>query len=149
MRSGWAGIALVLLTSCSSQLASLKQADFSRDDFASALAREYRDYADSESEQGRAAEAERFAAKGLAALSGLPAEPDAPKSSRGALQQAKKELSTLLTDDNKRYDPDGLARAQVLFDCWASKDEHGLQAESDGCASEFRAVVDRLKEELG
>ncbi len=147
MRAKLALLSLVWLAGCEGQLSSLKQADFTRGDFSAALAREYRDYADSQAEQGQTGEAERLAAKGLAALSGQSAAPDEPISKKHA--QARSELLALLTDDNKQNDPDGLARAQVLYDCWVSEEKRGVQTESDACASEFRAVVDRLKEELG
>ncbi|MCE2927637.1 MAG: hypothetical protein LW823_08360 [Rickettsiales bacterium] len=148
MRAKLALMSLVWLAGCEGQLSSLKQADLTRDDFATALAREYRDYADSEAEQGRTGEAERFAAKGLAVLSGQSAAPDEPESASKKLSQARGELIALLTEENKDYDPAALARAQVLFDCWISEDNRGHQNESDACAAEFRAVVDRLKEDL-
>ncbi len=140
--------ALVALGGCSGQLAELKSMPLSGDDFSSALAREYRDYADSEAEQGRASQANRFAAKGLSAARNQPSLPDEPEAHQVKLAGARAELMALLTPENKDYNPSELARAQVLYDCWVSEDARGFQAESDACASEFRAVVDRLREEL-
>lgn len=137
----------LLLAGCQPPLARLKSLSPEANDFPSALAAEYLSYADSEAEQGRAAVADRFAAKGLDALEG---EPPPPDSVAGLSADAAEELSgerelllAVLSDDARRVAPQKAARAQLLFDCWLHQ---ARSAQAPDCADEFHASVGELQE---
>ncbi len=134
---------ILLLGGCTfGSVSELKKLNPQANDFASALAAEYLAYAESEQEQGHGLSAGHFAGKGLAAAKGKDV---APESAGGdaALVSARATLVALLTDDAKRVLPQPAARAQLLYDCWAS------QLSRDGavpaCAEEFQATLPELQ----
>ncbi len=147
-------LVLVLLSGCSSDLATLRKLNPPADDFPGALAAEYRDFADSEAEQGRRSAADHFAAKGLRALNGVTVAPDAPNTSIPApqaaeLADARSQLNRLLTDDVKAAAPKELARTQLLFDCWQQQVVDGIAPDKALCGSEFGPALNQVLETAG
>lgn len=148
-------IALVaLLSGCTSNVTRLRELNPPASDFAHTLAAEYRDFAVSESEQGRSMAASRYAAKGLAALEGKVPEPDAlrsdlPEPSREALSDARAQLVRLLNPSVKREAPQELARAQLLFDCWQQQVSEKLPPEKVLCGAGFPEALDAVIDVAG
>lgn len=147
-------LCLALLTGCTSDLKALKELNPAADDFPGALAAEYRDFADSEAEQGHKASAEHFASKGIRAYHGIEVGPDAVDSSitgpQGTeLSAARAQLSRLLTPEVKKAAPKELARAQLVFDCWQQQIVAGLSEDKALCAAEFAPALSQLLEQAG
>lgn len=139
-----------LLAGCETgSLARLAEKNPEANNFESALAAEYLAYATSESTQGRAESAEYFAAKGLRAASGERLAPEAPSQALPASLQEKIAarralLVALMSEDVRRVMPQPAARAQILFDCWASASARdGAIAEI--CEEEMDAALETLE----
>lgn len=144
---------LALLSGCSSDLARLKEMNPPATDFKGALAAEYRDFADSEHEQGHVSSASHFAAKGLAAYHGSDVQPDALNTgiTNGAqeLADARSQLVRLLTQEVKDAAPQELARTQLLFDCWQQQVGAGTPPEKALCAPEFAPTLNQTLAKAG
>jgi len=142
---------LLALSACAMSVKELREKNPAADDFPSALASEYQGYADSEYEQGRLMSAEHFASKGLDSLKGGNVEPETPDSGLAADQQqalgeARAQLAKLLNDDMKRVNPQKLARAQLLYDCWQNEVPRKLSQLKAPCQGEFNSTVAELQE---
>ena len=142
---------LATLTGCATSVKQLHELNPAADNFTSALASEYRDYADSEYEQGRSMAAEHFAAKGLKSLKGEEVLPEAVDTSlhddqQLALSDGRATLVKLLNDDVKRVAPQKLARTQLLYECWQNELIKNINQEKAPCADEFRSTIAELQE---
>lgn len=144
-------LCLLALTGCIGSVHRLRELNPSADDFPSALASEYQAYADSEMELNRLFSAEHYARKGLSALEGEAVEPDVPSerltgSKRQNIEEAREQLTRLLTDDMKRIAAQKLARAQLLYDCWLHELERNIDQEKAPCSEEFQSSISELQE---
>lgn len=83
--------------------------------YSSALASEYLAYAESLKQEGHPIRANKFAKKGVAALS----DGDVAPEDKPEFAQEKQELLALLTPDVKEVSPARAARAQIMYDCMA------------------------------
>lgn len=147
-------ILLALLSGCSTHLSKLKELNPAAEDFKGALAAEYRDFADSEAEQGRRSVADRFARKGLDSYHGKEVLPDTvgaqlPQESQAELAEARSQLMRLETDGVKDAAPLELAHAQLLFDCWQQQVADKIEPEKALCKPEFSTSLTRLLEKAG
>lgn len=143
MRLVYAIAALMLLPGCTGALLRLSLEAPQANDYPSALAAEYLAYAQSEAEQGHIAAAEYFAAKGLQASNAEPVEAEVPAIDSAA-GKARSDLVNLQTDDMKRVAPQKMARAQLLYDCWA-RQQSTPENEQAPCEEEFRSTLTELQ----
>jgi len=144
-------LALVFLSGCGMQVKQLDAANPSANDFPSALASEYHDYADSEYEQGRYSSAGHFAGKGLDSLNGKSVDPDAvngslPADEQKTLSDSRAQLVKFLNEDIKRVSPQKLAHAQLLFDCWQNELLKDISQTKAPCQEEFHSTMAELQE---
>lgn len=144
-------VALLVLSGCQTASGYLHWLNPEANDFESALAAEYLAYSDSEKEQGRPQVAEYFAAKGVRATNGEAVEPEIPaaalaKSKQKELNAARASLVALLNDDMKSVSAQKLARAQLMFDCWAHQRNMNISAKNAPCAEEFQAALAELQD---
>ena len=142
---------LALLSACATQVKELDKLNPTANDFPSALASEYHDYADSEYEQGRNSIADHFAGKGLQSLKGQTVEPEnidtsLPEAERKILSDARTQLVKFLNDDMKRVAPQKVARAQLLLDCWQNEMLRNLNQVKAPCQEEFHSTIAELQE---
>ena len=142
---------LVALTGCATKVKELHELNPAANDFPSALAAEYHDYADSEYEQGRTSSAEHFAGKGLDALNGKPVELEAvnsslPEATQKIVSDAHTQLVKFLNDDMKRVAPQKLAHAQLLFECWQNELLKDLNQVKAPCQEELHSTMAELQE---
>ena len=135
--------ALVLMTGCSS-LSTLKKEDPAANNFSSSLASEYLSFAEAEKEQGQKGQSEYFAKKGLAASKNQAVMPEDVADDQKELASARKALLVVNNNDNQHVMAQPLARAQVMFDCWAVKTgKVAMQAQL--CRDEFQAELKKLQ----
>ncbi len=147
-------LCLALLTGCTTNLTKLKDLNPAAQDFKGALAAEYRDFADSEAEQGRKSVASRFAEKGLDSYHGKDVAPDMvelslPPEAQAELAEARGQLMRLSTQEVKEAAPQELAHSQLLFDCWQQQVISGIEPEKALCKPEFGTSLTRLLEKVG
>jgi len=142
---------LAALSGCATQVHELHDLNPPADNFNSALASEYRDYADSELEQGRTSSANHFASKGLRAVKGEDVEPEAvstslPEAEQLPVSDGRAQLVKFLTDPVKHAAPQKLARGQLLFDCWQNELLKNLNQVKAPCDEEFHSTLPELQE---
>lgn len=142
---------LLLLSGCANSLNELQKLNPPANDYNSALAAEYKAYAESEAEQGRRSNSEHFARKGLDALNGKevlpePADASLAKTDQDELAEARTALIKMQTEDMKRVAPQKLARAQLLFDCWQQQVTKRISQERAPCSEEFASDLSELQE---
>lgn len=147
-------VCLVLLTGCSSDIATLRDLKPVADDFNGALASEYLDFATSESELGHDSVARHFAAKGLRSFHGVDVAPDAlddgiDGTSAAELAEARSQLVSLLNAEVKNAAPQELARSQLLFDCWQQQVVDAIPEEKALCKAEFSPTLNQVLETAG
>lgn len=136
-------IAVFLATGCvpaGDRLALLQQQPIEGEDFTTHLASEYRSYAESLAERGQYVLADEFAYKGLAALDGMEVLPEEHES----LAAEREALMLILTDDVEEAAPEIAARAQALFDCLATEQNHSDTTEAL-CKESFEAALADLQ----
>lgn len=151
MRPLYPLVLLALLSGCATSLRQLDELKPAADDFPSALASEYQDYANSEYEQGRIFSAEHFASKGLKALDCIPVQPEDVDSSLTEVQkqqlgEGRTQLVKFLNDDMKQLAPQKLARAQLLFECWQNELIKNINQTTAPCQGEFASTMAELQE---
>lgn len=123
---------ITLLASCTN-LPNLRQKSFEPSDFDRELAREYKEFADSEAQQYDWIDSDYFAKKGLKALRGGNPKPEIPSQWRQPadklpeLVQARQLLLQELSPENKANKPVKLARVQKFYDCWVEQQEENWQ----------------------
>ena len=143
----------ILTASCSNQVALLDQTTAKGDAFTTGLANEYRKIARFEAfEMVDWKDAEHFAAKGLAAASGLhvtPEDPDkrqTPREALGDLKEGRRRLVAILETGVRYGDPETSARAQARFDCWVEQQEENWQQDHiTACKSGFENALSKLE----
>jgi outer membrane protein OmpA-like peptidoglycan-associated protein len=138
------------LSACTGNLDKLKEAQPTGGDFSSALAAEYKAFAESEMDLGHRFNSDYYAQKGLHALDGehvLPEEvlPELPAAERNALSEARGQLMALLNDEMKRVTPERLARTQLLFDCWQHQLATRTGSQLVPCADEFFSTLQEVQ----
>lgn len=134
---------LLLLSGCTASLQELKTLAPTAEDFSGSLAAEYLAYANSEQEQGREAQAEYFAGKGLEAAKTHIVLPDEAKAQNEALAATREALIAALTSDVKHVAPQKAARAQLLFDCWNAQESANIKPAT--CEGGFGAAFEELQ----
>lgn len=140
-------LCLIALSGCATSLHRLDDLKPAATDFPSSLAAEYKDYADSEYEQGHLLNAHHFAGKGLDALAGKPVEPEpVADASRQDLADGRAQLVKFLSDAMKAAAPQKLAHAQLLFDCWQNELLKHINQEKAPCEEEFHSTMAELQE---
>ncbi len=124
-------------------------------DFSTALAREYRDFSQSEENQYDWYDSGYFARKGLRAARGIATPPEAlerwdlPKEEVSTLRWARNRLVSILTDGVKSKYPRKAAKAQFLFDCWVEQQEENWQKEDiNNCRMDFLMEMAELEHHL-
>ncbi|MFW0777707.1 MAG: hypothetical protein ACN2B6_08330 [Rickettsiales bacterium] len=150
MRIIAATVAMLMLSGCADHLAQLRELRPVANGFEGALATEYLDYAESEAEQDNMDNAQYFAAKGVRSARGENVAPEMPTTflpsdSQKDLVEARTVLMALLTDDIKRVNAQGAARAQLLYDCWLSRERQRDEDADSSCAYGFRNTLDELQ----
>lgn len=141
---------LSFLSACTGNLEKLQEAHPTGGDFSSALAAEYKSFAESEMDLGHRFNSDYYAQKGLKALDGeqvLPEEvlPALPAADRNALSDAREQLMALLNDEMKHVAPERLARTQLLFDCWQHQLATRTGAQLVPCADEFFSTLQEVQ----
>jgi OOP family OmpA-OmpF porin len=143
----------ILTASCTNQVDLLDQATAKGDAFTTGLVNEYRKIARFESlEMVDWKDAEHFAAKGLAAASGVhvkPEDPDkwqTPREALGVLKEGRRRLVAILETGIRSGDPETSARAQAHFDCWVEQQEENWQQDHiAACRSGFKNALSKLE----
>ena len=146
--------ATLLLSACNTgwNLDALKKTEFSGTEFDKALAKEYLGFSESEAEQYDWTDSSYFAEKGMFAANGQTPEPENPESRKiddnnlPALKEARGQLMEALGGENKTKNPEMLARAQMMYDCWVEQQEENWQVEHiSACRDEFFDILNKLK----
>ena len=130
-----AAIALVLTAGCSTPaVQELSRMEPSGSEFNKHLAKEYAALAKFESEDmADFLDADRYAAKGMAAAKNEPTQPDevwmrdVPKEHLAQLYDARGRLMQAYDHDVKTRYPMEAATAQASFDCWLEQQEENYQ----------------------
>lgn len=151
----WLWIAVLALgASACSDVEALRRRAAAQTGFSGALAKEYLAYAESEREQGHWRSAERLAAKGLEASAGrvpaleVPPRPSMSGEDWRVLTDARQRLGDRLTGEAMQKMPDGMARAQLLYECWLAQTvEHWQPAAEAPCGGEFEAAMGVIERE--
>ena len=120
--------------------------------FDKALYAGYTKLAKDELAENDIADADRFAAKAMAAASGENVRPDRvidreiPKKYVEELEAAWRDLSVLRSNDTRTTMPEQLAEAQIMFDCWIQEAEEDIQREDiSRCQIGFNAAMATIK----
>ena len=142
---------LVLLAGCGATFdyAGLKALEPSGDDFAAALARDYRNFALFEADRMYDwPDAAHFGDKALAAAAGTPPPPERPADwrlpaeARAPIAAARTRLAAALSQGARERTPEAAARAQARFDCWVEQQEENWQTDHiAGCRDGFHAAM--------
>lgn len=148
---------LFALSSCASSFDRLQAKDIENDDFPSALAMEYREFAESEAEQYDWLDAFHFSRKGLSALNGETVLPEDPvewkitdADALEVLQLSREQLIEITKAGTDKRQPTRLARAYMLYDCWVEQvadglDEPNQQDDIQACSLEFTDILKELR----
>lgn len=113
----------------------LKRVEPKGNAFAVSLAKQYRDFSESEADQYDWVDSQHFANKGMDAAYGKIPQPEElkdwnlPANMVPTLTDARAQLIAALTDGNITSRPDITARAQTMFDCWVEQQEENWQPE--------------------
>ena len=124
-----------------------------RDSFLNQLAMNYRSYAIFNARQsGHPDIGELFAQKAVAAFSGETPFPEPVDNWRiedqnlgFELQQACRELISMLRNDMSEYCPIEAAEAQAKFDCWLTASASGQYNTANECRARFHRAMDALR----
>jgi len=142
--------ALPLLVACAS-LDELKRVEPKGSAYSIALAKEYKDFSQSEAEQYDWADSQYFAEKGLRAAYNQPILPeetenwDLPKDLAPTLADARTQLMAILTPEVQTEKPELAAQAVFNFDCWVEQQEENWQsADIAACRDDFYDALDKL-----
>jgi OOP family OmpA-OmpF porin len=146
----------LLLTSGCTSLNNLKKLNIDAGKgFNQALAKDYLEFSQSESDQYDFSNSGYFARKGIRAANGelvLPEELekwDLPQKEIDNLKWARGRLMNVLTDKMRTDFPEKTAKAQSLFDCWIEQQEENWQKDDiNACRSEFLLEVAELENKL-
>lgn len=136
-------ISAVALSSCMN-LNMLRKQSFKPTNFDRELAREYKEFAESEADQYDWIDSDYFAKKGRKSLQDKRPVPEVPSKWREPadklpeLVQARQVLVQALTPANKASKPTNLAHAQVMYDCWVEQQEENWQPDDiAACRDKF------------
>ena len=143
----------LMATGCTDQVALLDRTTARGDAFSLNLTEEYKKISAYEAHQMVDwKDAEHFAAKGLAAASGLhvtPEDPDkrqTPREALGDLKEGRRRLVAILETGVRYGDPETSARAQARFDCWVEQQEENWQQDHiTACKSGFENALSKLE----
>ena len=141
---------LPLLVACAS-LDELKRVEPQGSAYSVALAKQYKEFSQSEAEQYDWVDSQYFAEKGLKAAYNQMVVPeeianwDLPKDVLPTLQDARAQLMTALTPEAQSAKPDLVAEAVFNYDCWVEQQEENWQsADIASCRDEFYNALDKL-----
>lgn len=120
------------------------------DAFQKALAKEYREFAESQEQKHDFIDAQYFASKGLKAAKGQNVAPDKVENwsiqsdVKPTLQQARVYLMEILVPEITTKTPNDAARVQLLFDCWLEQQEKVDDDQIPPCREEFYELLDSM-----
>lgn len=150
-------IILAVFSSGCTNFRALKNQTIEGKDFASYLAKEYQQYALSESEQHRWRNAEFFAAKANKSLKQETVLPEVPfdeqwkltPEQRSTLTAGREYFFSVIELKNNLALAEDVAQAQIAFDCWLEKSQSASIIEgSEPCRESFFELMDHLTQQL-
>lgn len=120
------------------------------DAFQKALAKEYREFAESQEQKRDLIDAQYFAKKGLMAAKGQNVAPEKienwsiSREVKPTILQARGYLLEVLTPEITARVPNDAARIQLLFDCWLEQQENADNNQIPPCREEFYDLLDTM-----